>query len=47
MKLMLPLTHCHIIYLTIKFIRINPMFIQFEDGSISSGLFIDPLSPTS
>jgi hypothetical protein len=44
MKLLLPLTHYHIIYLIIKLIRINRMFIQIEDCSISIGPFIDPLS---
>jgi hypothetical protein len=47
MKLMLPLAHYHIIYLIIKLIRINPMFIRFEDYSISIGPFIDPLSLAS
>jgi len=47
MKLLLPLAHYHIIYLIIKLIRINPMFLQLEDCFISIGPFIDPLSPAS
>jgi hypothetical protein len=47
MKLMSPLAHYHIIYLIIKLIRINPMFIRIEDCSIFIGPFIDPLSPAS
>jgi hypothetical protein len=47
MKLLLPLAHYHIIYLIIKLIRINPMFLGFEDYSISIGPLTDPLSPTS
>jgi hypothetical protein len=47
MKLLLPLAHYHIIYLIIKLIRINPMFLQLEDCSIFIGPFIDPLSPIS
>jgi hypothetical protein len=47
MKLLLPLAHYHIIYLIIKFIRINPMVIWLEDCLIFIKPFIDPLSPAS
>jgi hypothetical protein len=47
MKLMSPLARYHIIYLIIKLIRNNPMFIWLEDCSISIKPFIDPFSPTS
>jgi hypothetical protein len=47
MKLLLPLAHYHIIYLIIKLIQINLMFLQLENCSISIRPFTDPLSPTS
>jgi hypothetical protein len=47
MKLLLPLAHYHIIYLIIKLIQINPMFLWLEDCSVSIGPFTDPLSPAS
>jgi len=47
MKLLLPLALYHIIYLIIKLIQINPMFLRLENCSISTRPFIDPLSPTS
>jgi hypothetical protein len=47
MKLLLPLAHYHIIYLIIKFIRINLMFLRLENYSIFIGPFIDPLSLAS
>jgi hypothetical protein len=47
MKLMLPLAHYHIIYLIIKLIWINPMFIRLENCSIFIGPIIDPLSLAS
>jgi len=47
MKLLLPLTHHHNIYLIIKLIQINPMFLRLEDCSISIRPFTDPLSPAS
>jgi len=47
MKLLLPLAHYHIVYLIIKLIQINPMFLWFEDCSIFIEPFINPLSPVS
>jgi hypothetical protein len=47
MKLLLPLAHYHIAYLTINLIRINPMFIRLENCPIFIGPSIDPLSPAS
>jgi hypothetical protein len=47
MKFLLPLAHYHTIYLIIKLIQIDLMFIQFENCSISIGPFINPFSPAS
>jgi hypothetical protein len=41
---MLPLAHYHSIYLIVKLIRINLMFIQLEDCSSFIGPFINTLS---
>jgi hypothetical protein len=43
MKLLLSLAYYHIVYLIIKLIWINPMFLVLEDYSISIGPFINPL----
>jgi hypothetical protein len=47
MKLMLPLSPYHIIYLIVELSRINLMFIKFEDYFISIGPFINTPSTTS
>jgi hypothetical protein len=47
MKLLLPLAHYHIIYLIIKLIWINLMFLRLEDYSIFIGPFTNPLSHAS
>jgi hypothetical protein len=44
MKLLLSLAYYHIVYLIIKLIWINPMFLLLEDYSISIGPFTNPLS---
>jgi hypothetical protein len=44
---MLPLAHYHIVYLIIKLIWINLMFIWLEDYPIFIGPFINPLSHDS
>ncbi len=41
MKLILPLSPYHPIYLIVKLFQNNFMFIRFENCSISIGLFID------
>jgi hypothetical protein len=46
MKFLLSLAYYHIIYLIIKLIRINPMFLRLKDYSISIGPFTDGLSLT-
>ncbi len=47
MKLLLPLTLYHIVYLIIELIRINPKFIRLQDCPIFIGPSIDPLSLAS
>ncbi len=42
MKLLLLLAHYHIVYLIIKLIQINPMFIRLKDHPIFIKPFIDP-----
>jgi hypothetical protein len=42
MKLLLSLAHYHIVYLIIKLIWINPMFLQLENCSIFIGPFTNP-----
>jgi hypothetical protein len=43
MKLLLSLAYYHDIYLIIKLIWINPMFLLLEDYSIFIGPFTNPL----
>jgi hypothetical protein len=43
MKLLLPLSHYHTIYLIVALSRINLMLIRFEDYFISIGPFINTL----
>jgi hypothetical protein len=47
MKLMLPLTPYHIIYLIVKLSQLNLTLIMFEDYFIPIGPFIDTPSTAS
>jgi hypothetical protein len=47
MKLMLPLSPYHTIYLIVKLFQINFMFIRLENCFIFIGPFIDTPSTTS